>query len=686
VIPTLEDLQSDPLIHRFEDMFALPGLTNFLGAAQVDHDLCAIRSVTFPPLSNGDTITGQLFLDGRLFRSLGEPVTVRWRPDRVIRRAEHGELALETTTACPPDATAVLVELRITNRGERERRLRVGWTLASTVTCTDTPWLHAGPPSERNTHSFDRGRGAVLGGSPDGACYVQGFDRPLRHASERYVECEARIGPGNTWRVGLVHALAATEAEALALYDRQITAVADGIAGAEQRWRSELQDAFDPGAGSFSGALPVLETESQALREVYWSGLLGVIWFKRDGRASVLGRVYDTLMPRYWQTVTYIWDYSLSSIVHALLDPAPMRVQLEHWIAADIRTHYGTEWLTGGPVGVWYSVNDWAMTRLVRDYVRFSGDIGWLARAPGAGAQTIAAHLRGWATAWRELRRGHGLADYGGIDNLLECVSTYVHEVASLNAANVWCLRVAAGLAERDGDAGGAAELREQAAGLLAEVQALYVEGGGYWNVRHPEGRLHPVRHCYDFCTVARTIGSDLTAAQREEMVGFFVRELQTPGWMRALSPRDPDAAYSVRPDHQWNGAYTAWPADAARALIELGRADLAAAWLPGLAEATHQGPLAQAHFVEGITGAEHRGAPKAPSQFPYLIDWACSSSGAFVELVVEGFFGLQVPVGGPPQATPRLADIDPTARLRGLQVAGRRYDVSAAGVVPASD
>ena len=28
----------------------------------------------------------------------------------------------------------------------------------------------------------------------------------------------------------------------------------------------------------------------------------------------------------------------------------------------------------------------------------------------------------------------------------------------------------------------------------------------------------------------------------------------------------------SVRPDHQWNGAYCAWPADAAHALIRLGR------------------------------------------------------------------------------------------------------------------
>ena len=74
-IPTVEDLAADAVTRRFDDMFAPPGLTNFLGAAQVDHDIAAVRSVNFPPVGQGDTVTGQLFIDGRLFRSLGAPVT-----------------------------------------------------------------------------------------------------------------------------------------------------------------------------------------------------------------------------------------------------------------------------------------------------------------------------------------------------------------------------------------------------------------------------------------------------------------------------------------------------------------------------------------------------------------------------------------------------------------------------------
>ena len=62
--------------------------------------------------------------------------------------------------------------------------------------------------------------------------------------------------------------------------------------------------------------------------------------------------------------------------------------------------------------------------------------------------------------------------------------------------------------------------------------------------------------HAYDFLTVLNTIPDDLSALQKSEMTAFFQRELQTPTWLHALSCDDDDAMFSVRPDHQWTGAY----------------------------------------------------------------------------------------------------------------------------------
>ena len=193
------------------------------------------------------------------------------------------------------------------------------------------------------------------------------------------------------------------------------------------------------------------------------------------------------------------------------------------------------------------------------------------------------------------------------------------------------------------------------------------------------------MRHCYDFSVVGTTIAGDLPEQTRQDMVAFFQRELQTENWMRALSPWDPDASYSIRPDHQWNGAYPAWPADAARSLIALGAPDVALAWLPGLARSANQGPTGQAHFVEEAQPGIHGGARKAPPQLPYINDWACSSSGAWVQLVLDGVFGISTSVGAEPTASGVAAAMDPDAVLRGVILGGRTYDVHADGRVEPS-
>lgn len=686
-VPTCAELASAVVVDRFDDMVNPPGLTNHLATAQVDHDVLAVRSLNVPPVSQGDTITAQLYLDGRLARSLGEPVEVVWRPDRVERRTTIDGWRVETVTVCPPGEPGVVVDVTVTNLGGA-RRLRLGAWLASTVTRQAAPWLRAEPPQAPNTATREGARVVATDGT---AWAVQELVPPpggtVRAGSARLVETEVDVAAGASVRLGYVHAIAAARDDASAAADRLVAGLPDAAAASERAWDASIASLVDPDDAEHGGALPVLRTANTDLRRLFWWGAVGVLWFRRDNPSSVLGRTYDTLMPRYWQTTTFIWDYSLSSLVHALLDPAVMRRQIAHWVGLDIDRHFGTEWLTGGPVGYWYSVNHYAMTRLVRDYVAHTGDTAFLDEVlttPDGRALPLREHVRSWARAWHRIRTSSGLADYGEVDNLLECVSSYVHEVASLNAANVWCLRTAAELADLEGDAAGAAELRAEADDLVARVRALRVPGEGFFHARQPDGSLTPTRHCYDFATVGTTVADDLDAETRDAMVAFFDTELRTPSWMRALSPLDEDAGWSLRADHQWNGAYPAWPPDSARAAIALGHPEVVVDWLPGLARSANQGPPGQAHFVEEAAPTVEGGARKTPPQFPYLIDWSCSSAGAWVELVVGGIFGVDVAWDGTVSSSGGcVALLDPAARLEGLRVAGRTYDVTADGVEP---
>ncbi|MCD0447492.1 hypothetical protein LO763_28140 [Glycomyces sp. A-F 0318] len=700
LIPDVDDLAADPVAHHYDDMIAPSGLTNFLGTARVDHDLTAISAVTFPPVSQGLTRTAACFVDGRLVESYGADIAHEWRPDRVRRTTALPGLDLATVTVCAPGETGVAIDVSVTNTGDARRTVPVTLSLAAGATRSAEAWLDAVAPEERNRAAAAPSR-LVFGNGAGTAWSVQGVDTDaevrLSGIAPAAGEHEVGIGgierggevtvrldlaPGATARFGYVHAVGATEAEAGAAFDRIAADVPGAVRAAEDFWNRQLEAAFTPGNTEFSGHLPVLETTSEPLRRLYWWGALGTIWFRRDFAGNVLGRSYDTLMPNYWATTTFIWDYSLSSITHALLDPDAMRRQLEHWIASDVHTHFGTSSLTGGPVGRWYSVNDYAMTRLVHDYLRFTGDTGLLEAAPGGRA--VHEHLRDWALAWQDLRGSSPLADYGEIDNLLECVSSYTHEVASLNAANVWNLRTVAEILTARGDVDGAAALAAEADALVGSVADLYLPGTGHFAARQPDGTRVPVRHVYDFSIVGTTIADDLPEQWRREMVEFYTRELQTGVWLRSLSPWDPDASFSPRPDHQWNGAYPAWPADAARALIALGAPETAAAWLPGLARSANQGPPGQAHFTEEAVPAVNGGARKAPPQLPYIIDWACSSAGAYVALVIESFFGVDPRVGADGPDAPRAcaAVLDPDAVLRGLRIGDRLVDVRADGTV----
>ena len=673
------------MTHRFGDCFNPPGLTNFLGSVQVTTDLTCIRCLNFPPFATADVPTASFLLDGWHFPALGRPVTITWSPDRVVREAVCRGLHLSSVTALAAGNMAVVMEVTIENRSGAGREVEVGLRVQGGITRSAAPWTAASPPSELESRVEPDARRAALvfRARRSRAVSVQGtwpraarLDRSsFRHALD--------LAAGERWCFWYVNAIGETASEAGAIYDALIRDVPGELARARAAWNAELEALFTPGNDSYSGSLPILVTEDAEIRKLYWMGALGVAYFRREGPYSVHGRTYDTLMPRYWQTAMVLWDYALSAPVHSLLDPAVMKRSLERWMRMDVHAHFGTEYLTGSAIGPWYAVNDFAMVSMASAYVRWSGNVSWLQSRIEGTDQDVFQHLVRYALNWKQFRQPSGLASYGDLDNLLECVSSYTGEVASLNAANVFSMRAVAEMADALGDAQQARDLRREANQLLSSIQPLYVRGEGYWKVRQKGGTMRAVRHCYDLLTVLNTIADDLTAGQKSEMAGFFRRELQAETWMHALSPLDEDVLFSVRPDHQWTGAYPAWPPETVRGLYRIGEVDLAFDWLRQLARSANQGPFGQAHFADSVMAPEAGGARKAPSGMPYINDWHSSSSGSWVGAIMEGIFGLKPVAAGPLAATPRFGRFDPKAELLGIAYHGKRFGAGKDGVFP---
>ena len=92
-----------------------------------------------------------------------------------------------------------------------------------------------------------------------------------------------------------------------------------------------------------------------------------------------------------------------------------------------------------------------------RYYLSLTGDFDFLHETVTGAVNSVLEVMPGFATAYKNLTVSDGglgagacLADYGLAANLLECVPTYQHRVASFNAATVWMLeQVRAALTSR---------------------------------------------------------------------------------------------------------------------------------------------------------------------------------------------------------------------------------------------
>ena len=164
MIPTVEDLRSDSLTHRFGDCFNPPGLTNFLGLRAGDHrsDLHSGVS-TFHHSRRRTRLRHLSFWMGFIFPALGQHVTITWYPDCIVRESSWQGLHLTSTIALAVGRMAAVMEVVIENRSGTSREVEVGLRVQGGITKSVQPWNQALPPSEEdNRVEYDRPRGALL--------------------------------------------------------------------------------------------------------------------------------------------------------------------------------------------------------------------------------------------------------------------------------------------------------------------------------------------------------------------------------------------------------------------------------------------------------------------------------------------------------------------------------------------
>jgi hypothetical protein len=699
-IPTSKDLGSHRLVYGYSEIFSPPPAQNEWGFCQATRSVSGITAIFFPPfaccgapsiptpggeISPGNLITCDLFFNGRILSSYSQPearVAYTWYPHCLLRETQVQGIRFTTETFMPAKQRDVAELITVKNESHEPRKFSLGFDLRAGVAYKEAPWYVSGPAEADNRLTANATQGyIVFEALHSRAISVQGVNPiPDRIEQGRMLAYDCTLNPGEQRAFQYVNAIGNDGAALLEDYARIQAEFRRLLKEAEEVWNSRLRSAFTPGNSEFSGSVPQLVTRDPSLWKLYHAGFLDIFLSRRASPVSVYGPAYVTV-PRDTPTLSYVWDTMMASLGMALLDPHALRSLLETWLVAGMDQHYGTDYLSGEGKGPWYAANDMGLLRCAHDYLRVTGDFPWLNKS--IDGKIVLEHLAAIALRWKKLdTNGHGLADYGGIDNLLEAVSTYTHEVAAMNAGNVYGMRFVAALLDRHGDSLRAAQFRAEAKDLARRInRALYVKGKGWWRCGQPDGTFQEVRHCHDLLTVLDTMVEDLSDTQKKEMAHFFWSELYTPLWMHALSPGDADASWKpgasrgLRSDHTWIGAYIAWPPMTAKGLYKIDSSSRVAGWLRGVAQTANQGTYGQAHFVDTTFPIDAGGARKDPAGGWYEI-----AGGSFMSLVIDSIFGADVTLDRGIQVNSRLKDFDESARLVNLNYQGERYSITSEG------
>ena len=655
-----------PLTRRFSEEFSRPGLTNFLGSLQVDADPTGIRHLIMPPVSGGDEATCYLTINGVFIPASGAKVSIHWTPEAVERRCRIKGWEVRARLVMPFGAPGCVQTITVTNTSPRARRLDLAVRISGRcLNQGKSVWAWGVPTVSTSVYELLLykgldpfvedlgGEGRVfqekpVEGEPDRghACNAQLLspkpDRWLGNGDAAYSR-EVGAGESATWYFAMAmapeRAAAADAARALL---REAPKAAEQTAAA---WRRIWADVFSGGDTSFGGSLRDLHL-SEELAPVAASAVFNLLVCRRSGMPVSPDTHYITVTPRRCEAGFFTWDWGLACTVLARLEPASVRLQIEIVLKSDWRNNNQYNLLERTGRGWTYSANAFSLFLAVWHYWKArGGSLEALAERfeTRDGERTLGEVMEMLAFDWRRLRKDPSVAlgDYGPKADLLECVATYAHRVAALNAGAAWMLRRFAEICELRAPGSGAAYREEATAIREAIVEHLYVKGGGYFRCLYPDGRGIECRHAYDVGMVLWCLGAELPRKVAREIVRFIRTELMTLSWCRALSPHDGDAAVSgLRADHQFSGAYTAWPALLLLGLLEVRETRLAGRWLRGLARTARQGPFGQGHWDEAVVDRVHGGAAKVSDELPQACHW-CDISGAIFYHVMERYAEL---------------------------------------------
>ena len=690
LIPSLEEMSS---VWISKDTLAIrPTLRNQRAQAILNNDMTSVSWFASAPYSGGYH-TGTMKVNGHTVLSS----EFKWSVFGAERKTDMDSITIHSTTRMVFEENGILWKVRFKNNTNKTLHLRIDQDVIGFISRYDTDWQWWYPtPSIRfnsvekyednligvfleNLHETKKVRDDIGINSKENPVtdslilssdlYTTQSDRQSISVSDNNSEAETvftfhpapdkvqeansgatvswdlEIPAGSEIPIQMVMSFGDKGGEVREKAANWLSDFEGVFSNIQSNWQDRWIKLFTPGNDFVSGNFPILDTDDEHARRVYYNSPLTMLYLTHTN-FPVLDRVVLTGGPRWGPSIMFYWDTTSWRTIGSVTDPEMMKENLLGWLTIDINKYYGRDYFGGKGVGNGYVANYWAIFQMLHEYLAVTGDYDFLEET--VNDITILEHMHKMAYNWENLvKQGqegyegelYSLADFG--DNpwlLLEAVPTYIHIIPSFNAGYVGMMKSLSDMYKKLGREEEARKVENDASQMAKLILQLYADDGTWYSL-FPDNKKVEIRHALDFHFIGRYMSEDLTYEMKEEMVEFLEEELLTDTWMRAQSLSDPAAKDSDRPDHGPLGAYDGWPLNTMEALYHMGYPEKAMDFYRDIYPVTLEGNWAQAHELWGENKEDKNASVRIAERGWHVRD-AASGIG-FANVMLREFFGF---------------------------------------------
>ncbi len=379
-IPSLDEVSGVWVSADTADME--PSVRNFRGQALLNRDMTSLSWFVSAPYSGGYH-TGVLRIGNQVPKVSG----FRWFPHQAVRKGSLNGWELVSTVKMVPEKDVVMWQVHIRNDSAQARELKLSLDLIGFISKYGGDWQwwypypgmsgartirddevanvrkHIGSdtnfsmepvvelidgkptpsdklarwPSDREILEAEKYSAGMknelllISDSESEAltsfALVQPPDRMEMYNSGATASWDRKLGPGEQLTISFLMGYGDQEPQLLSDMIQWKEGFESMFESVEEIWEKRWKALFDPESDIVSGCFPVLETEDQLARKVYYTGPLTLLYLMHTNLPEH-EKVFLTGGPRWGASITFFWDITEWSSLWAVVDPEMMKEHL----------------------------------------------------------------------------------------------------------------------------------------------------------------------------------------------------------------------------------------------------------------------------------------------------------------------------------------------------------------------